>query len=668
MSDCYRAQCSQWVTMLFVISWGGAAVVSQGEPVKAWVSLTAEQRGEVEASLRGRVAGLVAGYMLWDLGTNEGRGRSEQKTSGGLGWGESTFLRNYMLCYHATGDTYWLDKVQDHFDRMLGNMSDPDEDGFRAWSSMTYSVGIVRARVTAGAETLTVSPELQRPYVKRGGEKVTGHRYGISFSQAAELVVTDETAKSELLREKYDGKATLTAIPGAKLTVEGKAGPGARIEVTTTAPQWIEYVVHDGMVTYPVAQWIEAVYREPRLHEKYKAKADEYVRILDHDFRQKWEQYWVDLPDGAGLYTFTRHETERFPLYSLPHNQYLALARTWCVLQDLPGVPHREMYRDKAERMAKYFRRNLRRVGEAYEWNYWDPRPGEDLKPHIEDSSHGTIDISFAVEAASRGIVFTEEDLRRLARTYLGLMWNGSLEDPLFGGRVNTQEGGKRVWWEWIGLARADFQVWRVAWALFQKQGESVSMAPTMAALYEDLVGVSEQERREAVRVGAQVRKAMTTGPLLNGSFELGLPGVRSPLGWALTTWNPDEGSHGEWVQEGRDGGKAVALIGGEGKVNVLAQPTRWTKVKPKSVLKIGVWYRSEGASKPYLSVLGRSEEGERLQYDSCSALPAAQDWQHRVWEVAAKAGVAEVQVLLRNGGTGKVLYDDVTLELARAQ
>ncbi|MFQ6096587.1 MAG: hypothetical protein ACE5O2_02590, partial [Armatimonadota bacterium] len=140
-----------------------------------------QKMSAIKEALRGRVAELLARYLLWDANENEGKGRSDATTSGGLGWGEASFLRNYMMCYSVSHDTYWLDKVVEHFDRMVANLADPDGDGFLAWNDTAYSVGIVRARGAANAENVTIEPELQRPYVRRGGEKVTGHTYEIRF-------------------------------------------------------------------------------------------------------------------------------------------------------------------------------------------------------------------------------------------------------------------------------------------------------------------------------------------------------------------------------------------------------------------------------------------------------------------------------------------------------
>ena len=48
----------------------------------------------LRAALEGRVAAAIASYQMWDAANRDGIGSSDRTTSGGLGWGESSFLRS----------------------------------------------------------------------------------------------------------------------------------------------------------------------------------------------------------------------------------------------------------------------------------------------------------------------------------------------------------------------------------------------------------------------------------------------------------------------------------------------------------------------------------------------------------------------------------------------
>lgn len=621
--------------------------------------------GALTQALEGRIAEAIASYQMWDATNRDGIGNSDRTTSGGLGWGESAFLRNYMLCYAVTRDTCWLDKLIDHFDRMVGNLSDPDGDGYLAWSDTAYSVGIVEAEPEGDVGELTIDPPVQRPYVKRGGEDVTGHEYRIEFVTDTSVRVGDATADETLASRDYAGETVIETIPGARFTVKGRGKAGAVFRISTTKPESIEYQVHDGMVTYPVAQFIEAVYATADLDPKYHAKAEMYAALLHKHFYEKWERTWLDLPDGSGLYKFTPNVTQRFPDTSLPHNQYLALGRTWVVLKDVPGLEHRDEYLDRATRMARYFHNNLRPNDDAYVWNYWDPLPQEEgIGRHIEDQSHATIDIGFAVEATKRGVVFTREDLERFAATYAKVMWNGSPEDPRVGKRVDTSEGDARTWSEWIQLGIVSERVCDIAAAIYEATGRSATMAPQLAYLYDRVVGLTPDEGAACVRAGERVRKMLAEGGLVNAGFEAGSPGAGAPFGWTLTTWSPDEGGRAEWVEDAYRGQRAIALVGGGDKVNVVAQPLRRLAGRSGQAVTLQAYYRTVGGAVPGFSVIGFDERGEQVQYDSSGALPLSDGWRLGSWTVGLAEGVVEFSILLRNHGKGTVLYDDAVVDV----
>lgn len=440
-------------------------------------TLPAPTGEQIRQSLSGEVDTLILKYRTWDQGYKEGQGNSAATTSGGLGWGEAGFLRDYVYLYRVTRDRYWLDKIVDHADRMRASQK-VNAAGFRAWSDDAYSVNVITAAPVGEVGAATLTPLSQRINKRRDQPDVNGHEYELSCPQATAWVLRDVTAGQQVAAGEYDGQKLVfkQVAPGA-LTLTGAVTPGARFAIKTVAPQALEYQVHDGMVTYRLAQFIELVLTTAELQAAYGEKARGYLAWLDRDFLQKWEPTWRELPGGEGLYAFCSSPSQRFPNYSLPHNQYLALARTWLVLGDLKEFANAPLARQRATAMARFYKRNLRAVNGAYEWNYWDPLPGEDLvRVWVEDFSHGTIDVGFAIEAAARGVVFTPEDIKRFASTYVEVMWNGDQPKPRFGARVNTKAGDKIAWADYIELAVADPRVWTLAEALFADQRQPVGM------------------------------------------------------------------------------------------------------------------------------------------------------------------------------------------------
>jgi hypothetical protein len=485
----------------------------------------------------------------------------------------------------------------------------------------------------------------------------------LEIPEPGRIRVTDATEACVLGTVEIPPAGTLELVPGAPLKVAGKGLAGAKVGVRTRAPEPCEYQVHDGMMAYPLALFIEQVLADATLPPTYAAKARHYLDTLHRHFVLRWEKTWVDLPPDAGLYRFTDNPTQRFPGYSLPHNQYLAPARTCLVLAQLPGYEGAALCAERARRMAVNFRRCLRTTDRgAYVWNYWDPLPNEKgVTPHIEDASHGTIDIGFAIEATRRGVVFTGEDLERLARTYLEVMWNGDREDPRFGRLVDSSEDPVPLWWEWVRLAEADPRVWDLAEAIFERAGRPVSMVPMLAELYDRLVGLTDAQRRQCREQTAAALRLLRTEGVLNPGFEAESPAGDGPLGWTLGVWTPDGGSETEWARDAHGGERAVALIGKGETVNVWAQSDREFRVAdPGKAVRISAWYKAEAGTRPDISLLGFDAKGERVQYDTSPPFRASETWREAQWRLPLKAEVRAFRVLLRNHAAGRVTWDDV--------
>jgi hypothetical protein len=395
---------------------------------------------------------VVAAFESADKACNDGKGLSESPDSSTLGWAESGWLRCYWEMYQLTGQTRWWDKITSHFDRMVANMTDHDGDGFKSWQTTRYSTALVRVEALHNRGTATVMTKQPVIYDIKKAHAVTGHRYLLEFIDRESYRIKDATEPKILIdKARYaDGRDLALAGP-VTIVIHGHAEPGDTFAVSTTAPAPIEYVVHQGMVLTPLAWFIEAALKRPK-DDPYRAKAQAYLAVIEKHFLQGNEKYWLDTVDGAGAYRNSPAPTQRYPNRILPHNQYLALARAWLILADATG---NDLFRRRAVAMAKEFKRHLRLVGGAYEWNYWDwTEAGKPDHSSVEDTSHGRIDVGFVVEAVRRGVVFNEVDARRLARTVLDRMWNGSTSDPRFGGRVNTKEGNGVPLYDYIDLCQ----------------------------------------------------------------------------------------------------------------------------------------------------------------------------------------------------------------------
>jgi hypothetical protein len=138
-------------------------------------------------------------------------------------------------------------------------------------------------------------------------------------------------------------------------------------------------------------------------------------------------------------------------------------------------------------------------VEDRYEWNYWDALGTWDSnwdtpkEKRAEDTGHGSLDVGFVLACAENGIVFADEDLKRLANTFIKAMWNGSLDKPTVGGYVNTnkptrQSGNVQ---EWVLLSKVEPKVLQVCRRIIPAEGSLLAKAQLYSLL-------ETQRRREA--------------------------------------------------------------------------------------------------------------------------------------------------------------------------
>ncbi len=552
------------------------------------------------------VPAAILEYQSWDLAHRGGRGDSDAQTSGDLGWGESTFLRNYVSCYRVTGDPYWLDKFIDHFDRMLASQHDRNRDGFLAWDSIRFSVGIVTVRPPREGGPLSLTPASNRINVTTGGERITGRSYAVLMPTADSVRIIDLDRKDVVLGDTpYAGLLVLDPFGGAAYPSEAAAkeakaygylvlrGPGqanAQFTVDSIAPEWLEFVVHDGMIAHPMAQFVE-------------------------------------------------------------------LVMAYLVLQAVDAIEPalRDDYRAKAVAMLTYFKRHLREGldGRAYVWNYWDPPAGQEVRRNAEDYSHATIDVGAVVEAAQRGLVFGADDVVKIARTFTDLMSGGDPASDLVTARVDGQGAAShRASWEWVRTGLYDA-------AAFRKGLRAGAAVPTICEMLYELGAVTDADRRQARANTAQLQALLANAEAGNPSFEFGVG--EQIVGWKYATWSADAGAGTmQWSTDAIDGQRSVALTGTSGTPNLVLEMSPLEVTGPTRIT-ISLQYKTEAEAKASLSFIADVPDGER-QYDSSPRLERSETWRKASWTFTTRPGVTLGRLYLRNGGLGTVWYDALTV------
>ncbi len=433
-------------------------------------------------------ATLSEAYRTCDLARNQGLGYADATDSAVLAWQEGGILKSYIDMWEVTGDSYWLDRLVEHFEMIAANATDPEGDGYLGWQTAEYSAGIAYAHRLHNVSAAEIGPAEQRIKVDERLRECTGHTYIVEFQTGPERFRIRDWDTQEIIADAVTygpAGATIDQIVPFTFTLTGQTHQGDRFMIRTIAPQHVEHIAHEGMIAYPVARFIEAVKTTSELQARYGAKADAFLAFITRNLFEKNERHWVSIEPLGGAYRAGPWPTERAPNVMLPHNQYLSLGRAWLVLGSLRGV--NPAIGERARQMAGLFH-SLLMVDDATDactWHYMDwLEYGDGLQTAAEDTMHGHIDVGFAVEAARRGIVFTSQDMQRLANTWLRLMWNQDADRPRIAGRVDGSAPGKHpaLLTSWTELAEWNPQVHTLAAAAWSEldPAEQARWAPTM--------------------------------------------------------------------------------------------------------------------------------------------------------------------------------------------
>ncbi len=253
------------------------------------------------------------------------------------------------------------------------------------------------------------------------------------------------------------------------------------------------YVVHSGMITYPIVKLVQHIYDTPALDNDpvLRAKADDYLAkvrqvVAAHNYRWKAEDYRdVDIKPDEGFYFWAGNDLavlESNRGWNVPHNQQLAMGSTLLALYELTQEPE---YKDKARRMGRVFWRDLSESGSGYVWHYWW---GSSLvrDDKLEDFGHGMVDLEFMMEAFNSGFnivnstrPFPETShMNRFASTFLTKFHKGpsSYAERLDGITANPPRQGKvdRAA-GYLGLAQWDERVYDEIYKTFTSSSNNLN-------------------------------------------------------------------------------------------------------------------------------------------------------------------------------------------------
>ncbi|MFH1754314.1 MAG: VCBS repeat-containing protein, partial [Candidatus Latescibacterota bacterium] len=218
-----------------------------------------------------------------------------------------------------------------------------------------------------------------------------------------------------------------------------RAAWASQAEGYNTLTQPYAFVVHSGLITYPLADFVQLVRNDSNLRgemtysgESFGSFADWLGARVSETIAAHEDQY--DMVEN--VYKI-RSDVEDFGLKPdgmpasaiVPYNQQSAMGRTLLMMYKATGHPD---YLYKVIELARFFKDGLQLVGDTYVWEWGGDFTG------IEDISHGALSVDFAHLCWQNGIVFNDLDMLRFAATFLENIY---LEPLSFSERVSSLIG-----------------------------------------------------------------------------------------------------------------------------------------------------------------------------------------------------------------------------------
>jgi len=191
---------------------------------------------------------------------------------------------------------------------------------------------------------------------------------------------------------------------------KGELAPSWGTDRYTPNHEWMHFVAHTGMITYPMLEFVKLV-KESNI-EKYLVgantiltQAEQAVRYHDKEWRQDYYVY----PDD-----FYKKD------YIVAMNQQAAIGRSLLLLYELTG---NEEYLNRARLIAEFINAKGILQGNDGGFLLLDRFTPGKTEPDstIADISHATITIHFAYLAYENGIIFTEGDMAEFTKTIKSL-------------------------------------------------------------------------------------------------------------------------------------------------------------------------------------------------------------------------------------------------------
>jgi hypothetical protein len=220
------------------------------------------------------------------------------------------------------------------------------------------------------------------------------------------------------------------------------------------ANYWQDALVGDAILLEGILNFSVLVLEDQSLKSKYQEKANSYVEIAKRDLIEKWDKRgcWIDDGRYGSYIEFSKYlksdnlkewisapEATRTGI-SHPFNKQMDVGQVCLRIYRITGE---KFYRDRAEKIFFTAKSHFQYFDDHYCWNYYEPLYPGDIDLVKKDTRHGVwvhpwrsgyqaSEVDKIVDAYNYGIVFDEQDIKRIINTNLNVMWNKDTLNPRF--------------------------------------------------------------------------------------------------------------------------------------------------------------------------------------------------------------------------------------------
>jgi hypothetical protein len=217
---------------------------------------------------------------------------------------------------------------------------------------------------------------------------------------------------------------------------------------------WQDALVGDAILFKGLLDFSILVLEDNNLNKSYGTKARAYVTLASRNFAEKWDKrgtWYEDGPYGSyigfnkfmkpgAMSTWITDTAVTRTGISHPFNKQLDAGQVFLRLYRITG---KKEYKDRAQRIYFTLKSHFQYFDGHYCWNYFEPLTPADIDLVKKDTKHGVWvhpfrsgyqagEVEKIAEAYHYGIVFDEEDIKRIIRTNLDVMWNKDKLNPQF--------------------------------------------------------------------------------------------------------------------------------------------------------------------------------------------------------------------------------------------